>query len=141
MRKKSPRKPRPVSRLLSPPQHERIIIGPRLHLTLLCSGHGTREHAVTVAAAFNIGVALAHLSNNAALQNLFETAQKRLLGALTANEEIVLPEDVAVDLKAAFNQLDRYIGIQHGRALIKAIEFIDRAMTTGEGAEVVNLPG
>lgn len=141
MRKKSPRKARPVSHLLSPEQHERIIIGPRMHLTLLCSGQGTKEHVVTVAAAFNIGVALAHLSKNTALQNLFENAQKRLLGALTANDEIVLPEDVASDLKAAFNQLDRYIGIQHGMALIKAIEFIDRAVATGEGAEVVDLPG
>lgn len=140
MRKRNPRKARPVSQLLSPEQHNRIIIGPRMHLSLLCMGQGSKEHVVTVAAAFNIGVALAHLSNNAALQNLFENAQKRLLGVLTANEEIILPEDVATDLKAAFNQLDRYIGIQHGMALIKAIEFIDRAVTTGDGAEVVDLP-
>ena len=127
--------------MLSPEQHKRIIIGPRMHLTLLCCGQGTKEHVVTIAAAFNIGVALAHLSKNAVLQNLFENAQKRLLGALTVNDEIVLPEEVASDLKAAFNQLDRYIGIQHGMALIKAIEFIDRAVATGEGAEVVDLPG
>jgi len=140
VRKKNPRKPRPVAKLLSPAQHDRLIVGPRLHLTLLCSGQGTREHAVTVAATFNIGIALAHLSKNTTFQNLFENAQKRLLGALTPSDTIRLPEDVGTDLKVAFNKLDRYIGIQNDRALFRAIEFINRAVSTGEGADVVDLP-
>ncbi len=141
VRKRNPRVRREASPLLSPKQLERIIIAPRMHLTLLCAGQGTREHVVTVAATFNVGIALAHLSKNGALQNLFENAQKLLFGALTPGEDIVMPEEVAMEIKAGFNQLDRYIGVQHAGALIKAIEFIDRAMTTGEGAEVVNLPG
>lgn len=107
---------------------------------MLCSGQGTREHAVTVAATFNIGIALAHLSKNATFQNLFENAQKRLLGALTPSETISLTDDVATDLKVAFNKLDRYLGIQNDRALLRAIDFIDRAVSTGEGADVVDLP-
>lgn len=140
MRKNSHRKPRPVSKLLNPAQHQRIMMGPWMHLTLLCSGQGTREHVVTVAAAFNIGIALAHLSNNTNLQHLFENAQKKLLGAMSPIDAVVLPEDVATELQTAFKQLDRYLGIQNDRALIRAIDFVNSAVNGGEEAEVMSLP-
>ena len=113
MRKRNPRKPRAVSTLLTPQQHERIIIGPRMHL--------------------------AHLNNNEDLQSFFENAQKLLLDSMSSSEQIVLHDEVTKELQAAFNQLDRYIGIQHGMALIRAIEFIERGVATGEGVEIVDL--
>ena len=140
MRKKSHRKPRPVARLLTPKQHEQLILGPRMHLVLLCAGTGTREHAITVASALNIGVALAHLRQNAVLQKLFENAQKRLIESLTPSDPVVLPENVAEELQVAFHQLDSFIGIQHMDALVRAIEFVEQAIESGEGAQILSLP-
>ena len=110
-----------------------------MHLALLSMGHGSREHLVTVVAAFNIGIALAHLNNNGVLQNLFEKAQKLLLESMSSSEQIVLHDEVTKEIQAAFNQLVRYIGIQHGMALIRAIEFIEKGVATGEGVEIVDL--
>ena len=97
-------------------------------------------HAATVASALNIGVALAHTRKNQTLQDLFESAQRSLIDAMSPAEPLILPESVIDELKVALTYLDRYIGIQNTEAIRRAIEFCDQAIETGNGAEILRMP-
>jgi hypothetical protein len=140
MRKHSARKIRPASKLLTPEKHERLMLTPRLCLTLLLQGTAQRIHVETILSIFNIGISLAKLSGQRAMQNNYQHAQELLCSAARGPEPLCSPEADLDFLKKAFNQLDRYIGIQHEHKVARALDFIDHAIQTGEGAKIIPIP-
>lgn len=140
MRKHSKRKIRPVSELLAPNQHNALMMGPRMHLQLLSSGVGAWEHAASVASAFNIGMVTAHKNKRGDLMTAFQLAQDILCALTRFPEPLSIPEEDRDAIHAAFNLLDRYLGIQQRASLLWAVEYCERAIATGEGANILHLP-
>ena len=140
MRKASKRKPRPVSRIITPVQRDALFLAPRMHLELICSGVGTREHIRTIAGLFNITTALAQHAKNQALFANAQGALSILFAAAEKSEPLLLDEEDQVRLKVAFGEAEGYISIQQSSTVLRAVEFIETAIATGEGAHVVRLP-
>lgn len=140
MRKQCKRKIRPLAKLLAPSQHNDLMMGPLMHLELICLGTGTREHARSVAGLLNIGTALAYLAKRKVLYTNLQGCLTILQAAVLRSEPLVITEDDQARLRYVCTELEGYMSLQHKSKLISALEFIEHALKTGEGAEVIAWP-
>lgn len=140
MRKSSSRKVKPVSQLLTPKQHQDLVIRPRLCLELLRQGLATKEHLLALIGFFNYGGALAYLNEREALMDDIFRVQQMLADLAIGNEGPYLLADPAHPSFRIFNVLDDYLRIQRVHVLIKALQYADRATAGKEpSANVIKL--
>ena len=67
-----------------------------------------------------------------ALSILFEAAKQ--------TDSLIISEADQSHLKVAFNEIEGYISIQQSSTLMRALDFAEKAIFSGEGANVISLP-
>ena len=113
--------------LISPAQHDDLMLGARLHLELVLTQEAVRDYQLSVLGVFNIAVALAHHQKKTPLQQHYEAAQLVMVELIQRQRP---PDPVeGYLLRQTFNEADRYIGFQTQAKLVQAIEFASQLLT------------
>jgi len=122
--------------MITPAQLTDLLIVPRFHLTLLLDGSFDRTYLESVAGVFNIGAALAFLKEDSARQ---KNTHRALAIILRIGETQHLEKADGAFLKLALNDLDRWFGVQPAQSLLAAVQYVEDACRSGNGADVVHL--
>ena len=130
MRKRSKRKVREASRLISPVEHQTLGMGPNMSLQMLLMGQGSEQDIHNVIGLLNLGSALAFLARNDALQVLIQGAQDACSTIIEAEQNEVedrvysVPEDIKAPLLEGFLHVDRIIALTTRQRLLEAAEYV-----------------
>lgn len=120
--------------MITPADHERLMILPRIHLNQVLEGCLEREYLVTVAGVFNIVIALANIQEKPERQAFFERGQSVVLKMIQTQ---TAPDEASLAiLLESFNRADRYIGIQQTRHIHRATQLVDRTIANGEAVNL-----
>lgn len=124
MRKKSSRSPRLVAKLLSPMQHCRLVIGPRIHLDLLLAGSFDFAYVCSVAGLLNVAGSAAYHKGHREVQAEIHKGQYVVLRLI---ENARGPDETeALVIRDALNVADRWLVAQDTLILAKAIKSCER---------------
>lgn len=139
MRKHCKRVKRKTSRMLSMQEHQKISTIALMHLELLLTGHTSDEYAFTVAAFLNIGAAVAHLKGN--LEYLAKVNRaSMIMHRIIRDQEIgAIKEEDATNIRQVMLSISGYLNLSSIDTIRAAIQFVERALATGEGAEVISM--
>lgn len=130
MRKSCKRVIRHTATLITPAQHDELLLGPRLHLQMLVDGHAELPYLYSVAGVFNIAVALSHLQSNGHAQAQFGTAQEMVFN-LIREKRAPIPEESSL-LVAAINAASALLRRQTTSNLTRAIAYVEQMIASGD---------
>ncbi|MFZ2972956.1 MAG: hypothetical protein WA049_09965 [Ferribacterium limneticum] len=139
MRKKSKRTIRLVAKPLTAKQKADIVIAPRMHLQMLLAGHYDVDYACSLAGVFNLSGALCHLYGRNELEQTFDVAQELIVCLI---RECRAPtDDEGQSLAEAFNLADAWITMQNTTSLMKAVDYVERALVKKDRLGEMNAVG
>lgn len=140
MRKRCSRIIRSVSKPLSELQHREICTIVLMHLACLLAGDAEMDHLLTVAAFFNLGAAVAFLRNNTELMGKIAIANEITQHMIAQGDpKLPLSEDDRLILDAMTQAIVNYLRLLSCETVFKAAEMVERAITTGENAELLGV--
>ena len=126
MRKRSHRKVRNASPLISPQDHEKLVMAPNMSLAMLLMGKGSEQDVHNVIGILNLGSALACLSNNQGFEHLIHLAQDvcstiiEAESSENADGSYAVPDDLRLALIEGFQRVDRIIALTSRQRLLEA---------------------
>lgn len=117
------------------------MIGPRMSQFLLYEGTATMAHVQTIIGSLNLVVVLVTDSRNQHLREPLFQAQKCLAQLVPdATGAYQLPEGPSrLFLSKVIARADQLLALQSNGALIRALDYMDRAFQGKTQAEVVSL--
>lgn len=140
MRKRCSRIARSVGKPLSELQHREICTIVLMHLAILLAGDAEMDHLMTVAAFFNLGAAVAFIRNNTEMLAKITIANE-ITQHMIANGDPKLPlsEDDKIYLDTMTQSIVNYLRLLSCQTVYTAAELVERALATGENAEVLGV--
>lgn len=130
--------------MITPDQRDKLMLSPRMHLELVVTGYASLDHFESVLGAFNTGSALAFYAKDVKRQAMIHRSLDILASCISQTEAGVVTkpsDDEAAFLMAAFNQLERWIGVQNQLQLARAILFVEQSIQKKGGANALSLAG
>lgn len=139
MRKRTVRKVRPVSAMISPEQHAEVVMMVHLYLDSFLNGTASIDQMQEIASFYNLGSVLANYHRDLAKQEQMHRALKIVARCVRdgADGVVAIPTDEErTDIRTSCTMLDRWIGIQSKYTLFKVCNYIDRALESRSGAVI-----
>ncbi len=120
--------------MLTPADHNRLMILPRMHLNLVLGGALEGEYLATIAGVFNIVIALAHIQGKPQRQAFFEKGQSVVFEMIKSR---TLPDEGSLSVMLeSFNSADHYIGIQQTVHIHRALTLVDKTIARGDAVSL-----
>lgn len=141
MSKRTPRRPRPAYKIITPQQHQELVIGPRMAQALLYCGQATMAHVQTIVGLLNLVSVLVTNSHNDHLREPVFKAQQYLVQLEPDSEgHYHLDAGARQDLLSqVLDRADRLLSLQSNGVLLRALDYMERAFAGGRSsAEVVS---